>query len=334
MNSKNLGRLQKVSLREVWVSEAGSFTPWLAEEGNLKLLGDTIGLDLEFESLEKAVGPFRADILCKDLANDSWVLIENQLERTDHSHLGQLITYAAGLDAFTIVWIAERFTEEHRAALDWLNQWTNANINLFGLEIELWRIGDSPVAPKFNIISQPNDWSRKVKQSAATGELSDLQRLQERFWTAFKEFMEDKGSFVRCQKPAPKNWTDYAIGRTDMHLTSIVSNAKSEPNGENPGLRAELYLKGPNAKVQFAILEKQKEFIEKSLGFSLRWYNPEDKAACRISTRKDADFLNESLWPEQFEWLRQRLEVMHRVFAPIVKTLRFQEVDSMEAEER
>jgi hypothetical protein len=130
MNSKNLGRLQKVSLREVWVSEAGSFTPWLAEEGNLKLLGDTIGLDLEFESREKEVGLFRADILCKDLANDGWVLIENQLERTDHSHLGQLITYAAGLDAFTVVWIAERFTAEHRAALDWLNKWTSANINL------------------------------------------------------------------------------------------------------------------------------------------------------------------------------------------------------------
>jgi Domain of unknown function (DUF4268) len=146
--------------------------------------------------------------------------------------------------------------------------------------------------------------------------------------------MEDKGSFVRCQKPAPKNWTDYAIGRTDMHLTSIVSIVSSEPNDNGPEIRAELYLKGLNAKVQFAILEKQKEFIEKSLGFSLRWYNPEDKAACRISTRMDADFREESLWPQQFEWLRQRLEVMHRVFAPIVKTLRFQEVDSMDVEGR
>ena len=335
MNSKNLGRLHRVSLREVWVSEAGSFTPWLAEEGNLKLLGDTIGLELEFESLEKAVGPFRADILCKDLANDNWVLIENQLERTDHSHLGQLITYAAGLQAVTIVWIAERFTEEHRAALDWLNERTDEKINLFGLEIELWRIGDSPIAPKFNVISQPNDWSRKVQQAAAaTGELSELKLLQGRFWTAFKEFMEEKGSFVRCQKPAPQHWTNHAIGRSGMHLVSIASNVNSETNGKGPEIRVELYLDGPNAKSEFMALENQRESIERALGFPLKWRNPENKAACRISTRKDADFLNESLWPEQFEWLRQRLEVMHRVFAPIVKTLRFQEVDSLEVEGR
>ena len=111
------------------------------------------------------------------------------------------MTYAAGLNAVTIVWIAERFTEEHRAALDWLNERTDEKINLFGLEIELWRIGDSPIAPKFNIISQPNDWSRTVQQAAATGgQLSKHKQLQLKFWTAFKEYMEAKGSFVRCRE--------------------------------------------------------------------------------------------------------------------------------------
>jgi hypothetical protein len=202
MSTKNLGRLEKVTLREAWFSECNDFTPWLAEEENLKLLGETIGIELELESKEKDVGPFRADILCKDTANDSWVLIENQLERTDHSHLGQLITYASGLNAVTIVWIAERFTEEHRAAMDWLNERTDEKINLFGLEIELWRIGDSPIAPKFNIISQPNDWARTVQQAAAAtgGEVSEHKQLQLKFWTAFRDYMEEKGSFVRCQK--------------------------------------------------------------------------------------------------------------------------------------
>src|SRR5205823_7927290 len=124
MSTKDLGRLQKVDLREAWTSECSDFTPWLAQEANLQLLGETIGIELELESQEKGVGPFRADILCKDTATDNWVLIENQLERTDHTHLGQLITYAAGLNAVTIVWIADRFTEEHRAALDWLNEHT------------------------------------------------------------------------------------------------------------------------------------------------------------------------------------------------------------------
>src|SRR5262245_60943715 len=200
MTPKNLGRLQKVDLREAWLSECTDFTPWLAQEENLKLLGDSIGIELELESQEKEVGPFRADILCKDTSNDTWVLIENQLERTDHCHLGQLITYAAGLNAVTIVWIAEHFTEEHRAAIDWLNERTDEKINLFALEIELWRIGDSPIAPKFNIISQPNDWSRNVQKAAAV-DASETQKSQLQFWIAFKDYMEEKGSFVRCQKP-------------------------------------------------------------------------------------------------------------------------------------
>jgi hypothetical protein len=129
MTAKNLGRLQKVDLREAWSSESTDFTPWLAQEENLKLLGKAIDMELELESQEKEVGPFRADILCKDTATYDWVLIENQLERTDHSPLGQLLTYAAGLNAVTIVWVAERFTEGHRAALDWLNEHTDEKIH-------------------------------------------------------------------------------------------------------------------------------------------------------------------------------------------------------------
>ena len=106
------------------------------------MLGEALGIELELEAQEKAVGPFRADILCKDIGNDHWVLIENQLERTDHGHLGQLLTYASGLEAVTIVWIAARFTEEHRSTLDWLNRITDESFRFFGLEVELWRIGD------------------------------------------------------------------------------------------------------------------------------------------------------------------------------------------------
>src|SRR5437016_7933967 len=120
-----LARLTRVELREIFATEAGDFTPWLAQADNLKLLADAIGLDLECEAQEKWVGPYRADILCKDLSTQNWVLIENQIEKTDHTHLGQLLTYAAGLDAVTIVWIAQKFTEEHRAALDWLNEHTS-----------------------------------------------------------------------------------------------------------------------------------------------------------------------------------------------------------------
>lgn len=324
MSIKSLGRLQKIDLREAWTSESSDFTPWLAQEESLKLLGETIGIELELESQETEVGPFRADILCKDTATNNWVLIENQLERTDHSHLGQLLTYAAGLNAVTIVWIAERFTEEHRAALDWLNERTDEQINLFGLEIELWQIANSPVAPKFNIISQPNDWSRTVQQAATRrGEVSEHKLHQLKFWTAFKSHMESKGSFVRCQKPSPQHWANHAIGRSGMHLSSIVSIWNSETNTRGPEIRAELVMNGPNAKLEFAALEKQRDSIERTLGFPLIWHNPENKAMCRLYTRQNADFLNEALWPQHFEWLCQRLEAMHKVFAPLVKNLKF-----------
>ena len=125
--------------------------PWLAREENLALLGETLGLELELEAVEQGVGPFRADIVCRDTVSNSRVLVENQLQGTDHRHLGQIFTYAAGLDAVTVVWIAARFTDEHRAALDWLNEITDQRVNFFGLEIELWRIGGSPLAPKFNV---------------------------------------------------------------------------------------------------------------------------------------------------------------------------------------
>jgi Domain of unknown function (DUF4268) len=323
MKPASLGRLHKVDLREAWSSESSDFTPWLAQEENLKLLGDAVGIELELESQEKEVGPFRADILCKDTANDTWVLIENQLEKTDHSHLGQLLTYAAGLNAVTIVWIAERFTEEHRAALDWLNERTDEKINLFGLEIELWRIADSPIAPKFNIISQPNGWSKTVQQAAAaSGEVSELKQFQFRFWTAFKDYVETKGSFVRCQKPLPQHWTNHAIGRSGVHLASVVSTSNSETGTKGTEIRVALTLDGPDAKQEFAALEIQKESLEHALGFPLTWHNPENKAMCRLFTRKDADFLSENLWPEQFAWLKDRLEIMHRVFAPVVKEIR------------
>lgn len=183
MGIVNLGRLQRVDLREAWLGEATYFTPWLAREENLALLGDTIGLELELEATEKNVGPFRADILCKDTATNSYVLIENQLERTDHSHLGQLLTYAAGLKAVTIVWIAAQITEEHRAALDWLNEVTTESVNFFGLEIELWRIGESQRAPKFNVVSQPNDWTEAVRgNTGPTANPSDSQQLYREYW--------------------------------------------------------------------------------------------------------------------------------------------------------
>ena len=174
-----LGKLEKLQLRNYWRNEGTDFTPWLAQEENIQLLSEAICIDLEVHGQEKGVGPFRADILCKDTTTDHYVLIENQLEKTDHTHLGQLMTYAAGLDAVTIIWIAQRFTEEHRAALDWLNRITDDTFNFFGIEIELYKIGNSDPAPMFNLVSKPNDWAKSAKKSTINQNLSEIKLLQQ-----------------------------------------------------------------------------------------------------------------------------------------------------------
>lgn len=173
----------------------------------------------------RRVGPFRADILCKDRANGDWVLIENQLESTDHTHLGQLMTYAAGLIAVKIVWIARRFTDEHRAALDWLNEITDSRFNFFGREVELWRIQDSPVAPRFNVVCKPNDWSRNVADAARSiesGQSSETEQQYLKFWTQFAERVDARGNPIRAPKPYGGYLRSFSVGKAYFYIFALA----------------------------------------------------------------------------------------------------------------
>jgi Domain of unknown function (DUF4268) len=297
MTVTNLGRLERVDLRNIWVSEATDFTPWLARQENLAILADTLGLELELEAQERPVGPFRADILCKDVATDRWVLIENQLERTDHSHLGQLLTYASGLEAVTIVWIAARFTEEHRSTLDWLNKITDDRFRFFGLEVELWRIGDSPSAPKFNIISKPNDWSQSVAQAARAideSELSETRVMQREYWASLNQSLNAMGGPVSGnKKPQPQAWMSFPTGRSGFLLNGVMIRPKNQ-------IRAELYISGTQAKSFFGLLKRQKDPIERELGQSLEWEELPSRRDCRISAYLNGvDPEDEADWPRQ-----------------------------------
>lgn len=313
-----LGRLEKVDLREIWQSEAQDFTPWLAREDNIAILAETLSMELELEAEEKPVGPFRADILCRDTDNDSWVLVENQLERTDHNHLGQLLTYAAGLHAVTIVWIAARFSEEHRAAVDWLNEITDDEFRFFALEVELWRIGESPAAPKFNIVSQPNDWSRSVSDAARAiknNTLTETKAAQLRFWTGLAEYLTANNSGLRSQKPFPQHWTHFGIGRSGF-LSSAILNTSDNI------LAAEVYINHDDAKAYFAELIAQKAEIEAELGFALDWRELPDRKGCRIVVEKPvSDPLNETAWPSYYDWLQSTLEAIQRVFRPRIRRI-------------
>lgn len=208
--SKELSRLESVELREIWKNEASDFTPWLAEEGNLEILADTLGFELEPVGQEVNVGPFRADILCKNTVDKTWVVIENQLEKTDHWHLGQILTYSAGLDAHTIVWIAREFQDEHRAALDRLNEITQEEFQFFGIEIKLWRIGDSSSAPQFHIVSSPNNWSRNMKRNVTDGSSKTSQQFT--YWIQFGEYMDKIGSQIKLPEPKADRNFEIRIG--------------------------------------------------------------------------------------------------------------------------
>ena len=310
-----LGKFEKLDLRTCWKKEDTEFTPWLAQEENIQLLGETIGLELEVQSQEENVGPFRADILCTDTTNNHFVLIENQLEKTNHSHLGQLMTYAAGLDAVTVIWIAQKFTEEHRASLDWLNRITDNTINFFGIEIELYRIDDSPPAPMFNIVSKPNDWTKLVKKSASSQNLTDTKLLQQEYWQALKTFMEDNKSFVKIHSPQPQHWTNAAIGRSNFHLSATV-------NSREKTISIWLNILGEDAEANYDKLHDiGYEQSLQEVNPDLVWDKMEGRKMSSVILKTDGDFTRKNNWQDQHLWFKDNLEKFTKYFKPLIKKL-------------
>ena len=316
---RQVGKLESISLREAWESESSQFTPWLALPENISLLSEALAIELEVTGQEQSVGAFSADILCKDTGTGQTVLIENQLERTDHTHLGQIITYAAGLNANTVVWISASLREEHRAAIDWLNENTIESLQFFGVEVELWRIGDSPYAPKFNVVSKPNDWSKTVSAAAhnlAVSPLSETKLQQQKYWAALGEFIGRNNINIRPQKPLPQHWTNFSIGRSGMNLAATVNSIEQR-------IGLELYLSNSDSKEQFKQLELNKAEVEKNINAKLEWQELPGRKAARIALYKqDVDPTDEKDWVNQHEWLAEQLVKFNAVFRPLVKELK------------
>lgn len=318
MKSASLGHLKRVPLRTIWQHEAQGFTPWLAQQENLELLGETIGQAIELIASEHDVGPYSADIVCTTKATNEKVVIENQLEKTDHKHLGQIITYAAGLEACTVIWVAETFTDEHRAAIDWLNSVSNERIGFFAVELELWSIGDSKAAPKFNVVSRPNSWTKRLAESSqgiSSENLTPTKKLQLEYWTQFRRFLESNRSQLASRQPRAQHWFDFSIGRSGFWLSAnfVVQQNRSTV----------LFVIGHEAaKAYFKIIEKDRVTIESEIGEALDWrVNDEGKQSMISISKSWKSIEDRNIWPQMNEWYQSKLESFEKTFAKCIRAL-------------
>lgn len=175
------GTFSYVPISDVWQHEARAFTPWLSN--NLDRLAEPLGIDLELIGTEVDVGGFSADILARDRWDGRNVLIENQLSPSDHGHLGQILTYLAGLDAKVVVWIAPNFRQPHLSAIRWLNEHTEESVAFFAVQLRPLRIGDSPIVPLLEVIEGPNEWDRHIQSRARElGVTSEIGAFRQAFW--------------------------------------------------------------------------------------------------------------------------------------------------------
>ncbi|MDR2323275.1 MAG: DUF4268 domain-containing protein [Microbacterium sp.] len=301
-----LGKLEQVPLREIWKHEALDFTQWLALPENIDQLAEVIlgGGSLSVTDTEVNVGSYKADILAVD-SEDRVVVIENQLEQTDHDHLGKILTYGAGKQAEVLVWIVKDAREEHENAVNWLNEHTDDTIHLFLIQIEAWRIGDSAPAPRFNVIAKPNDWLKTVKQSTAAGTVSDLKLQQQAFFEEIRKLGEEAASHVKSwAKPQPQHWYDVRVGSGKGQVSITLNSQKSY-------VGVEFYL---NAKEPYYALERRKDAIESALGMSLDWQELPTKRASRIQITKPGDFRDEKSRAELRSWAVSTADSFARVF--------------------
>ena len=315
----NLGAIERVDLREVWPDEAQDFTPWLAE--NLGKLGEALGLDLEFQGREVSVGPFFLDILAHDVGNDRRVVIENQLDKTDHDHLGKLLTYAAGYDAGVVVWLTGDFRDEHRAALDWLNQRTGEDTEFFGVVVEAWQIDDSRRAPHFRIAAAPNAWSKSsMKSNVANGPGSERGEQYRAFFQPIVDTLREEHKFTNRTQAGTKQWASFASGFSGIGYNPCFVYRRNIA-------RVEVYISRGDRdenKRLFDELFERKESIELEAEGSdwWEWERLDNRLACRISQVRHGKIDDDSeTLAELQDWMVDRLRAFKRVFTPHLSEL-------------
>ncbi len=308
--TQELATIERVDIRAVWSNEATDFTPWLAE--NLSTLGEALGLDLQLESQEAPVGGYSLDILARDVGNGHLVVIENQLGPTDHIHLGQLLTYAAGFDANVIVWIAKEFRDEHREALDLLNHRTDEETGFFGVEVELWKIDESRPAVNFNLVSTPNEWRKQTVSTGRTrGGVSERSEKYREFFQGLLDTLREEHRFTNARKGQPQSWYSFSSG---VNGFNYGANFNADRRA-----RVELYIDAGEQernKQIFDRFEERKEIFESTLGETLVWERLDNRRASRISIRRSGSIDDPETLGELQSWMVEKLLDFKRIFGP------------------
>lgn len=285
-----LGKLQEIDIREVWTHEQYDFSKWLSAEDNIQELGNVLNLSLTDIETEKFVGSYRCDILCRDEITGRVVLIENQLEQTNHDHLGKILTYASGLDASVVVWVVASARDEHASAIEWLNKHTDDSISFFLLEIHAYRIGNSEPAPQFKIIEQPNDFAKTVKRIAQDKSVNESQSRRLEFWTQFNDILEQRGKPFNKRKATTDHWYSVAVGSWECQISIDLVNKDHK-------IRVGLWIS--DNKERFDYMHQHKEEIEVAMGFPLFWQRLDNKKSSLICTYiKGLDFKAQDNYPE------------------------------------
>ena len=292
------GRIESVSLRDVWAHEADDFTPWLAD--NLHYVSDAIGIPLELVETEASVDRFWADIVARNPLNDSVALIENQLEWSDHTHLGQILTYLAGLEARTVIWVALGFTEAHLSAVRWLNENTVDGFSFFAIRVRVVKISDSPRVPQFEVLAQPSDWDRRIRDATRESgrELTAQGVFNRDFWTHYADLHPDDGlrrGFAGRNPSFPVHGTEFTIR---------WYHARRNQVGQ--------WVTTPEARSYQSSPESMKPYLPalaEALGEDLdeMWDNAYISVYVDISNRDN--------WPQAADWLHEKLEIYRRILS-------------------
>ena len=310
MNMK-LVKQKQISPRKMWPNEQFDFTPWLVE--HIEELSETIGLDLEVIGREVSVGPYSADILAKDNDSNNYVVIENQLEKTNHDHLGKSITYASALNAKTIVWIATDFTEEHKKAFDWLNDNTNEDLAFWAIQLELWQVGEDTASMRFNIVCRPNSDIKTIKNKSNAE--SETTKTQLAYWTKFRDKLLATKKFSSARTPRPQSWFDVTLGRSGVVLSNTCNAQKSIV-----GVR--LYIRNSVAEIIVPALEARKEEINKALGCEPEWFPNTNAMDKTISLQYQTNLSDPEKVEEALDWQVKYTIIFHDVFSKEIKAIK------------